>query len=80
MSGKTLAFPLPLPIVLGPWVLPQGTQKVEHSEAASPGDSLLEGKCLPGHPEGLQGGHSCWAVSRERQTSLVTEKPTPGDT
>lgn len=80
MSGNILAFPRPLPIVLGPWVLPQGTQKAEHPQAASPGDSLLEGKCSPGHPESLQGGHTCGAMSSERQTSLVTEKPTPGDT
>lgn len=57
---------------------PQETQKMGHSEAASPGDSLLEGKYFPGSPEGLEGSHSCWALSSKKQISLVTEEPTPG--
>lgn len=73
MSGKALALHFPPSIIPGPWVLPHELQK-GYSKAASWGDSLLE------YPEGLQGSHSCWATSSGKQTLLVTEKATPGDT
>lgn len=79
MNGNSLGFPLPLLVTLGPWVLPKETLKAGHSQAAGPGDSLLEGKCFPGHPEGLQGSHSCWVTTSKKQTSPVPA-PTPGDT
>lgn len=78
MCGKLWPFPRLLPILGGAKVPPHETQKVGHSKAASPGDSLLEGKYFPGSPEGLEGSHSCCAMSRKKQISLVTEKPTPG--
>lgn len=31
MSGNSLGFPLPLPMTLGPWVLPKETLKAGHS-------------------------------------------------
>lgn len=30
MSGDSLGFPLPLPVTLGPWVLPKETLKAGH--------------------------------------------------
>lgn len=62
---------------MGPWVLPKETVKAGHSQAAFSGDSLRKGKCFPGHPEGLQGSHSCWATLGKKQTSL---EPILGDT
>lgn len=85
MSGQTLGFPLPLSVILGPWVLPKETLKAGHSR--SPGVPRLP----PGEiPFGRRS--ACLGTQRAReavpaaglcqvieQTSLVTE-PAPGDT
>lgn len=78
MSGQPWPSPGPFPFYQALGCCPMKHRRWGHSKAVSPGDSLLEGKYFPGSPEGLEGSHSCWAMSSKKQISLVTEKPTPG--